>query len=163
MRSGSIRRRRQALRLAAAVALGLLAGGCESAEDEEQAPAACLATSAEYAQALRAAPGQVRLEGDTPISDCLVANQQGGELGRVGQQMIAAATTLNAGARRDPTGAEAVQLGYLIGAVQRGADSIHADLVRRLDSAARFSPSGLLPPAFERTFGQGYAAGQESG
>jgi hypothetical protein len=163
MRSESIWGRRLAPRVVAAVALGLLLGGCESADDEDAAPAACLATSAEYAQALKAAPGQVRLEGDTPISDCLVANQQGGELGRVGEQMIATATTLNGEARRAPTGPEAVQLGYLIGAVQRGADSIHADLVRRLDTAARFSPNGLLPPEFERTFGTGFAAGREGG
>ena len=33
-----------------------------------------------------------------------------------------------------------------------------------LNSAARFSPDGSLPPAeFERTFGRGYAAGLESG
>ena len=34
---------------------------------------------------------------------------------------------------------------------------------RRLNTAARFSPDGLLPPEFERTFGEGYAAGLESG
>jgi hypothetical protein len=160
MASASIRRFLALPLLAAGLAM---LAGCESTEEEEEAPAACLSAGPEYVRALEAAPGQVRLEGDTPISDCLVANQQGGELGQVGRQMIAAATTLNARARRDPTGPEAVQLGYLIGAVQRGADSIHADLVRRLDAAARFSPSGLLPPEFERTFGTGFAAGREGG
>ncbi len=77
--------------------------------------------------------------------------------------MIAAATDLNAAAQEDPTGPEALQLGRLVGAVERGSEGIHADLVRRLNSAARFSPEGLLPAEFERTFGDGYAAGLESG
>jgi hypothetical protein len=78
--------------------------------------------------------------------------------------MIAAATDLNGDARGDPTGPAAVQLGFLVGAIERGADSIHADLVRRVNSAARFSPGGgLLPAEFERTFGQGYSAGLDSG
>jgi hypothetical protein len=114
-------------------------------------------------RALAAAPGEVRLEGDTPISDCLVPEQEGGDLAGVGQEMVKAATDLNAAARRDPTGREAVQLGYLIGAVERGAEGIHADLVRRINAAARFSPQGLLPAEFERTFGPGYRAGLESG
>jgi hypothetical protein len=151
--------------LAAAIATFLLAaGGCGSSESEEEAPAACLVKGSDYVQALQAAPGEVRLGGETPISDCLVPNQGAGELQNVGREMIVAATTLNAGARRDPTGPQAVQLGYLIGAVQRGADSIHADLVRRINAAARFNPGGgLLPPEFERTFGQGYAAGHQAG
>ena len=77
--------------------------------------------------------------------------------------MIAAATELNAAAQEDPGGPEALQLGYLIGAVERGSEGIHADLGRRLDTAARYSQNGLLPAEFERTFGQGYAAGLESG
>jgi hypothetical protein len=158
-------RRRSVIAAAMAIALTALCAGCSSAEDEDQAPAACLTTSDAYIKALAPAPGEVRLEGDTPISDCLVPNQGGGELGQIGRQMIVAATKLNGEARTDPTGPAAVQLGYLIGAVQRGEDSIHADLVRRLNAAARFSPggNGLLPASFERTFGQGYAAGHESG
>jgi len=116
-----------------------------------------------YLDALRAAPGEVRLEDSTAISDCLVPDQEGGELAAIGEQMIAAATLLNESAHRDPSGPEAIRLGYLIGAVERGADDIHADLVRRINAAARFSPQGLLPAAFERTFGEGYAAGLESG
>jgi hypothetical protein len=145
-------------------ALALVIASCSSDEDEET-PSACLGDTAAYLQALRAAPGEVRLEGETAISDCLTPEQEGGQLAEVGSTMIKAATTLNGEARADPSGAATVQLGYLIGAVGEGADSIHADLVRRLNAAARFSPdgAGLLPAEFERTFGQGYAAGQESG
>jgi hypothetical protein len=77
--------------------------------------------------------------------------------------MVVTATRLNTDARRNPSGEQAVQLGYLVGAIERGAEGIHADLVRRVNSAARSSPEGLLPAEFERTFGEGYAAGLESG
>jgi hypothetical protein len=126
--------------------------------------APCLATSQGYLRALERAPRAVRLAGSTPISDCLVPEQSGGQLATVGKEMIVAATKLNADARRDPTGPAAVQLGYLLGAVSKGADAIHTDLVRRLNSAARFSQTGASQPAgFERDFGRGYAAGRSSG
>jgi hypothetical protein len=149
------------LSLALLVLFAVLAG-CGS-EPSDRAPSACLTGSAQYVAALKAAPGDVRLQGETPISDCLTTDQGGGELAQIGQEMVAAATVLNGEARKDPTGPAAVQLGYLVGAVERGASGIHADLVRRINSAARFSPGGLLPAEFERTFGQGYAAGKESG
>jgi hypothetical protein len=144
------------------VVLSALAAGCASNENE-RAPEACRVTSAVYLQALQAAPGDVRLEGGTPISACLVPAQEGGELAQVGGEMVVAATKLNAEARQDPSGTGPVQLGYLIGAVSRGADSIHADLVRRLNSAARFSPDQVQSADFERQFGRGYAAGHRSG
>jgi hypothetical protein len=154
---------RSAIGLICALACAsLLAAGCASSEDDET-PSACLTGSPDYIAALKAAPEEVRLPEDTPISECLIPEQDGGELARVGAEMIAAATLLNGPAQRNPAGAEAAQLGYLVGAVERGADPIHADLVLRLNTAARFSKQGLLPPEFERTFGQGYAAGKESG
>lgn len=133
----------------------------------ESTPAACLSGAATYRQALAAPPGAVRLQGTTPISGCLVEGQSGGELGQAGQAMVLAATELNEAAREDPTGPEAAQLGYLIGAVHRGAATtggIHADLIRRLDTAARFTPSGgTLPASFERAYGEGYGAGEAGG
>jgi len=136
--------------------------GCSSSENEET-PAACLTENGVYRDALGAAPGRVSLEGETLISDCLLPEQEGGELAQVGQLVVETATELNADARRDPTGPATLQLGYLVGALERGAEGIHADLVRRLNAAARFSPDQLLPPEFERTFGEGYAAGLEAG
>jgi hypothetical protein len=141
----------------------LLLTGCGS-EGNDEAPAACLATNQGYLRALERAPGEVRLAGTTPISDCLVPEQDAGQLANVGQEMIVTATKLNGEARQDPGGPAAVQLGYLLGAVSKGADSIHTDLVRRLNSAARFSETGgALPASFERAFGRGYAAGRRSG
>lgn len=143
---------------------GLLMIGCGT--EDEQAPAACLGGEEAYLTALADAPGDVRLEGDVAIGDCLVEAQAGGELGQVGEGMVAAATELNRRAQDDPAGDATTQLGYLVGAVQQAAAStggIHADLVLRLDSAARFSRDGGFPASFERAFGAGYAAGQASG
>jgi hypothetical protein len=146
------------------LALGALAG---CGEEDVETPAACLASSRGYLDALRQAPEPVLLDGSTPISDCVPADQDPAELGQAGEQMIAAATQLNAEARREPSGQATVELGYLIGAVQQGAaegGGIHADLLRRLDAAARFNEDGKrLPASFERAFGEGYAAGQETG
>lgn len=147
----------------ALIALGALLTGCGS-NKEDTAPAACLATPAGYLTALERAPGAVRLPGDVPISECLVPNQTGGQLASVGHSMVIAATRLNVAARRDPGGPSAVQLGYLIGAASKGADTIHTDLIRRLNSAAHFSErGGTTPASFERAFGRGYAAGHQSG
>lgn len=137
--------------------------GC--GEDDAETPVACLAPPATYLEALEQAPAEVRLNGGTPISDCLVSGQEPAQIAQVGERMIAAATRLNAAARRDPAGEDTVRLGYLIGAVQEGASvDLHTDLLRRLDAAARFNQGGApLPARFERALGEGYAAGQELG
>ena len=147
----------------AVAALLLVAAGCGSSDDKA-APTACLAPTSTYLRALEAAPGPVRLEGETAISDCLVASQGGGQLQDVGQTLVVTATKLNAEARRDPGGPAALQLGYLMGAVNKGADVIHTDLVRRLNAAAQFREGGgPLPLRFQRPFARGYAAGRQSG
>ncbi len=159
-----MRFRRSAAGTTAAIALITVAiTGCGNSQDDE-APAACLATNEGYLRALEKAPGEVRLGGSTPISACLVPEQDAGQLANIGHEMIIAATKLNAEARRHPSGDAGLQLGYLIGAVSQGADAIHTDLVRRLNSSAHFSETGgALPASFERAFGRGYAAGQASG
>jgi hypothetical protein len=148
-------------------ALALLAG-CGGSSEPPETPAACLGTADDYLAALESAPGQVRLDGDTPISGCLVEDQAGGALQTVGKSVVDAATELNVQARRDPGGRGTVQLGYLVGAVQEGASNtggIHQDLVLRLDAAARFSgeQDKPFPAEFERAYGEGYAAGQANG
>jgi hypothetical protein len=143
----------------------LFAAGCSGASDET--PIACLEGANSYLAALENAPGEVKLSGETPIGDCLVENQTGGDLATVGAAMVAAATELNAKARANPGGAESLQLGYLLGAAQRGAEKtggIHAELIRRLAAAARYSPDNRpLPPSFLRTYRRGYDAGHQIG
>ena len=146
-------------------ALAVLLAGCGGTSDET--PVACLDGAGAYIGALGDAPGEVRLSGEVPISDCLAENQQGGDLATVGETMLEAATTLNADAREEPGGSANLELGYLIGAAQRGAErsnGIHADLVRRLAVAARYSPGGQpLPPAFLRVYREGFDAGRVRG
>jgi hypothetical protein len=153
-----------AIALACLAALTLAACG-RSASDST--PVACLDGSSAYVSALAGAPGEVRLSGDTPISECLAENQDGGNLASVGEALVETATKLNAEARAEPGGDANLQLGYLLGAAQRGADrteGIHVDLVRRLAVAARYAPgSRPLPPAFLATYRQGYNAGHTGG
>lgn len=150
--------------LLVAAALGLAA--CGSSEPES-APAACLADPEAYLTALEAAPDQALLDGTTPIGDCLVDDQSAGELNTIGAAMIAAATELNGDVQKQPAGEASTQLGYLVGSVEESAAAtagIHTDLVRRINSAARFSADGDgLPASFERTFGAAYAAAREEG
>ena len=154
------------LSLCAGVLLVLGSAGCGSS-GTSSTPAACLEPANHYLSALRSAPAEVRLDGSTAISDCFSGTQGAGEQATVGQTVIEAATGLNARARRAPAGDATVQLGYLDGAVHEGAShasGVDADLVRRLDAAARYNPGGGSPgAAFERAFGKGYAAGEATG
>jgi hypothetical protein len=148
-----------------AACLALAGTGC--GDQDDSTPVACLEGAAAYEKALQDAPGEVLLQGETPIGDCLASNQSAGDLARVGEAMVETATSLNSEGREENGGDAAVQLGYLIGAAQRGAESsegIHADLVRRLTVAARYSP-GREPlfPAFYRSYRTGYAAGYREG
>ncbi|HEY6145032.1 MAG TPA: hypothetical protein VIV13_02070 [Solirubrobacterales bacterium] len=156
----------RALALVAFICIaGLFAVGCGSSDDST--PVACLEGAGTYERALKAAPDEVLLEDETLISECLTRNQTGGDLARVGEAMLETATALNAEAREDPGGAANLQLGYLLGAVERGAEEsegIHSDLVRRLVVAARFVPDKQAsPPEFLPTYSEGFEAGRSGG
>ena len=146
--------------------VALLAAGCGNQKDDST-PVACLEPESTYRAALKAAPGEVRLDGETPISACLAENQQAGDLANVGETMVTLATKLNLEARADPGGDANLELGYLLGAAERGAaktEGIHADLIRRLTVAARFAPTDQrLPATFLATYRRGFDAGRESG
>jgi hypothetical protein len=144
----------------------VLLAGCGS-QNNDSTPVACLEGTGAYLSALRAAPGAVTVGGETPISECLAENQQAGNLATVGEAMVEAATKLNSEARAEPGGAASVELGYLIGAAEHGADQtegIHADLLRRLTVAARFAPADdPLPAELLDAYREGFDAGRESG
>jgi hypothetical protein len=139
--------------------------GCGNQDDST--PVACLEGTAAYEKALKAAPGEVLLGGETPIGDCLTENQKAGDLSQVGEAMVGAATALNAQAREEDGGDAAVQLGYLIGAAARGAETsqgIHSDLVRRLTVAARYAPGDQpLSQQFLSAYREGFDAGHSGG
>jgi hypothetical protein len=139
--------------------------GCGSTDSST--PVVCLEGEGAYLKALEGAPGEVKLQGETLVSECLVENQKGGELATVGTALVGVATKLNAEARAEPGGEANLQLGYLLGAAERGAsqtDGIHAELIRRLTVAARYSPDNRPPSAaFLRVYREGFDAGQAAG
>ena len=156
---------RRALSIVAVAALSVVGAGC--GEPSDSTPVACLEGTGAYVKALAAAPGAVRLDSETPISDCLAENQKAGDLATVGTALVAAATRLNAEARAEPGGEANLRLGYLLGAAKRGAEDtngIHAELIRRLVAAARYSPDNRpLPPAFLSAYREGFDAGETRG
>jgi hypothetical protein len=156
---------RRALAIVTVAALGLVGAGC--GEPSDSTPVACLEGGGTYVKALGDAPNVVKLRDEALISECLVENQQAGDLATVGTALVSATTRLNAEARAEPGGDANLQLGYLLGAAERGAehtDGIHAELTRRLSAAARYSPDNRsLPPAFLSTYREGFDAGQARG
>ncbi len=159
--------RRNLLVLLSLAAAGALPAGCGGPSKEERAPVACREGAAVILDALRSAPGEVMLAAEAPISDCLVAPAEEGELVDFGETALAVATKLNAAARAEPGGRANLELGYLLGAVARGSaetEGIHTDLLRRLTVAARFAPGGKpLPARFLATYEKGFAAGRDHG
>jgi hypothetical protein len=153
--------------LAAAVLLSLAAllfAGC--GREDPSTPVACLEGQDIYLAALKKAPGEVKLAGEAPISECLAENQSAGDLARVGEAMVETATLLNGEARGLPDGSAPLRLGYLIGAAKRGAEEtegIHSDLIRRLTVAARYSGGDVLPAAFTESYREGFDAGRAGG
>ncbi len=148
--------------LSALAGLLVVAAGCGASEEITATPAACLEGPDPYLKALAAAPEEVLLAGETPISGCLPDEQEAGQIATVGEAMVAAATELNRRARRAPQGEVTVQLGYLVGAVEataEGTGGIHEDLFLRVESAARFIPKDeLVAAAFQQRYEEGLAS-----
>ena len=135
----------------------LATGGC--AREEDTTPSGCLAGEAAVVGALAAAPDRVRIEG-TPLSACLRDTTDGGELQEVGAAYLEAASALADRAAGDPEGDAALQLGYLLGAVERsetGAQGVGYELARRLRAEAGRVARG------SRAFARGRRAGSDGG
>lgn len=128
-------------------------------EDDPAMPTACRAGAPAVRAALEHAPGEVRLE-RTPLSQCLMPASTPGDLQEVGGAYVAVAADLAFEARADPDGPAATRLGYLIGAVRRGADrtqGIHAELVRRMEQEL------VIVDTRSPAFREGERAGREAG
>jgi hypothetical protein len=133
-----------------------IAAGCGGGDPPPLEPV-CTDGPEPILRALADAPGEVRLPDGTRLSDCVAHAFDDGELQQLGFSFTPAADQL---ARRE-TPAAALQLGYLIGAVHRGAkrtNGIHAELVRRLDATATATDAALV--AATR---RGIAAGEKRG
>jgi hypothetical protein len=140
---------------AAVLALALAATGCASTR--QSYPSECSNGPAALRTALAKAPdGDVSIEG-VKLSDCLVQNGDAGPLESFGGSVIEVAIGLadraHGGDVRSTT-----QLGYLRGALIRGADpGLHDELLRRVDQ--ELLRVDVTSPAFRR----GEAAGRKRG
>jgi hypothetical protein len=145
------------LALLVALAVGA-AGGCGS--DERPLPAACTQGAAPILQALRAAPGAVRLADGTRLSDCVKRATTDAELQSLGLMLTPLAERLAAAA--DRSDASALELGYLVGAARRGGGTLglQAELVRRLEQAAGLDG---VAPAHRSAYRRGLRAGEARG
>ena len=109
----------------------MLVVGCGN--DEHRVPVACLEGNLQ--KALASAPGEVRIEGTRP-SECFTRAANPAEIQQVGAVFIATAEKLADTARSKPGSQATLQLGYLIGAVRRGAghtQGIHYETQRRIE------------------------------
>lgn len=144
-----------------AVALLLFAlalGGCSN-EGPTTVPVECKAGPQAVRSALASAPEPVTLDG-VPLSGCLTRASDAGDLQAVGAAYVEVAAELATDARRDPEGPAAEQLGYLTGAVRRGAattQGIHEELRRRLEQELSIVDTGSA------AFQEGERAGRATG
>lgn len=138
-----------------ALVLCLVATGCR--QEPESLPPECSNGPAAVRGALAKAPdGEVAIEG-VRLSECLIKSQDGGPLAAFGGSVIQVAQDLSDRAAEGDERA-LIELGYLHGAVERGADAtVHDELEFRLDQELERVDTGA--PAFER----GQAAGRERG
>ena len=143
--------------------LALLAGlalvGC-SREEEARLPADCLLGAQAVEAALREAPREVTIGDGTRLSECLVRESEQSDVLLVGEIYLGVAARLADEAAREPDGPAALRLGYLMGAVRRGAletQGIHDELLRRIEQET--GRVDRATPAYRR----GERAGRESG
>ena len=133
--------------------------GCGGGQDPP--PTACSDGARTVLGALQRAPADVSLEGGTLISTCVRRSLDTGQIQTLGFTYLAAA---NSELRLMPhSDAAALQLGFLVGAVRRGANKtngVQLELVRRLDQVAGVGgPLGPRRAAYRR----GMAAGEDHG
>jgi len=143
---------------ASALAAAALLAGCAN-HDVAVAPE-CLENASAVNKALARAPGEVRLGGRVRISDCFQNAASSADVQNLGAIFIAAAQQAADRVRQAPHSHAAVELGYLVGAVRRGATTdggIHYESERRVEQELVGVP--IRTPEFRR----GLAAGRRAG
>jgi hypothetical protein len=123
-------------------------------------PAECLDSPAAVRKALASAPGDVRLAGRVPISDCFQQAASAADVQNLGGIFIAATGQVAQRVQRAPHSHAAVELGYLVGAVRRGAltdRGIHYESERRVEQELVGVPTST--PEFRRGLEAGRRAG----
>lgn len=142
----------------AAIGALLLAGCGPSAPPPT--PAACLGPSATISHALERAPAKVTLADGTSLSGCVrLGARHDVDLQELGSSLMRVSDDLQLAAQTNPQAA--LRLGYLIGAVRRGAaktPGLAAQLARRIEQTA---PIG--DPHARGALQHGIALGEDSG
>lgn len=124
-------------------------------------PASCTDGPQTVRRALASAPGPVTLDGGAPLSACIRGARSDADLQTVGVVFSRAAEDLEMRAPEDPR--TALELGYLVGATRRGAQTgsgIQDEIVRRLERSAALD--GAPAPVVD-ALNEGLAAGQARG
>jgi hypothetical protein len=149
-------------RLAPALLAGLALSGC-TAGDDPPLPADCLQGEEALEEALAAAPDPVRLGDGTAISTCVELASSAADQQNVGILVVGVAEGLEEEAA-DGDEAAALRLGYLVGAVQRGAQrtsGIQLELAFRISRVA--GALGDPSPEITGALTDGIAAGERTG
>jgi hypothetical protein len=111
------------------------AAGCASSHHDPPS-LACIQSPGDVRTALRRAPGEVTLADGTRLSQCVGSARGAADLQNVGGTFTSAAVPLEASAPRNPRAA--LELGYLVGAVERGATEtagLQDELVNRMHNS----------------------------
>jgi len=123
-------------------------------------PPECLENATAVTKALEQAPGDVRLGGRTKISDCFQNAASTADVQNLGAIFIEAAHQTAERVRKAPHSKAAVELGYLIGAVRRGAHTdggVHYESGRRMEQELAGLP--IDTPEYRRGLEAGRRAG----
>lgn len=127
---------------------------------------ACIASAGAIERALGRAPDPVTLGSGTRLSDCVARATSDADLQNTGLLLTRVADDLAVRAQGGDAQA-ALALGYLVGATRRGAagtNGIHAELRRRMESAARPIADGpAAGPTVTRALARGMRAGEATG
>lgn len=108
-------------------------------EEEAKFPTVCLSGAGAVSKALETAPRSAAFDEGTPLSGCFTRASDTGDVQQISEDFLAAASPLARAAQGDPEGREALRLGFLIGAVERGAGTtqgIHNTMLRRMQQEA---------------------------
>jgi hypothetical protein len=144
-------------RAVSAALVAIVLAGCGS-EPSSQVPVGCKVAPREVVRAVAAAPGEVRL-GGRRVSECFAPGGEAGDVQALGLAIVPAAERLAPAARAHPRGPAALRLGFLMGAVHRGAERgrVYAELERRV----RLETAGVdtSSPAYRRGLSAGLARG----
>jgi hypothetical protein len=159
-------RRPAALAAVALSALAALGAPACGGSDPPPLDPACIASPRAIERALARAPAPVTIAPGTRLSDCVARAQTDADLQNAGLVLTRAADDLASRAERGDARA-ALGLGYLVGAARRGAahtNGIHAELQRRMESAARpLSEEAAGSPTISRALARGLRAGEATG